>query len=704
MGRITIQELEQYLSWGEDHRLFLSPLLQIAVDFWHGPDSNGFHHTFGRIVSKIHNPDIKRLLFLTLWSQVLTTPSAPDWVKEFLNCHLSFSPVQEVAPGVLAQGCWKKVPVLLARCGTAEIAWFTVGCIASTEKQLLIPQWAHPLMDKRFLDSAQQAEHLVRRQSTALRDRQLVLFPVALPGQSLRFNGGSAGLAFGLGFKNLVHSQKVSKNVIATGCLDRSGPVTPVGELDQKIKAAEDYSFKCMIYPAGLKPGNQPKTLRLYGVAGFDEAWMIACLYSEQTADLLDDFSKALKHPDDFIRKMDRFPKEWLTHQASAVRSLLKGIFKDLNRFSRFAHIFFSMTRDYSLHETATAIAELAPATVSESWPMAALTWCTSNLALANHLGRIRQAEKWAEQGKKLTEPVMSMDADLVAEFFNTLLVSVHNRFEFSMNLPRELTVFIDLLEKRHTVMKESGCLIDQTLGRLYGTLVQNWAFCGPALINQTETMSLDARQALGENISLELKNDWMRQYDYLTAARLQAGDRDGAASSLKACLEIDDLCLVPDRLDSFSAFQISSICRFLVNADPGYAQSFYHPLVSLVSATSGQTHPWQLVFFNLGRMALGQKDRKTAVSLLEKSVDICFCKDSVPTIEVMALKPLAFMPDRVLARELVSTLPEYENRIRHAAGQLNPDHFSFLKGRSFCQVLAYVRENHDTVFPFSYV
>jgi len=605
-------------------------------------------------------------------------------------------------------GKWVKIPVLVARNQSAWVVWFVAGLVSSDSSELLIPTWSRKLMDTTFEESICCAEQCARHACREVSDRRFVVFPLTVDSGMKQFTGGSAALALGLGMKSLVAGQPLSPDVIATGCLDGNGGITSVGCLDQKVNGALEQQFKCVLHPVQSAPSQalreQPtRQMTSYAVFRFDMAWTLAILYSDQHARLLHDFTMALADAELFIDKMARFPGQWLGYQKSVVQALLADIFADMTRFSRFVRTFSDMVRDYSRHDTALALTEPAPDAVPGKWPMAGLIWCTANLALFNHRGETSRARIWEQQGKKAVEHVMTLDADLAVEFFNTLLVNAHNRFEFTTHLPGSLNRLLALLETRHTVMAASGCVIDQPLGRLYGTLVQNTAFCGPRYINDTEVWSRKARQALGENSSPELEPEWMRQYSYLGIARLCAADMDGARACLFKYLGVEDAGQIASKIPDLDLFQINMLARFPAADGIPVPDSLYTGLMAHVKKTVQHEHPWQLICFNLGRAALLRHDKKNAQALFEQSLEICRDKTLGPTIGIMMLKPLAFLKDLVPVSELNTEAGHWEAQAKTTARQLNPSRFAFLFDRSFSSALQHVRRHHDDIFPYTY-
>ncbi|WP_462271201.1 hypothetical protein [Desulfobacter sp.] len=651
---------------------------------------------------------LKTLFYRRLWADQLLGPAPVPGVRDCLARHCPWDTLLMTDMETPESGRWVKIPVLVARNRSARVVWFIAGLVPSESSDLLIPPWARKLMDTRFKDSICCAEQCARHACPAVSNRRYVVFPLAVDSGMMQFSDGSAALALGLGMKSLMTGQAVSPDVIATGGLDGHGGITSVGYLDQKINGACEHHFKCVLHPVQSAPAQaldeqHIRQMTSYAVSRFDMAWTLALLYSDQDARRLHDFTMALADAELFIDKMARFPGQWLGYQKSVVQALLADIFADMALFNRFARTFAGMVRDYSRHNTTLVLSQLAPDAVPGKWPMAGLIWCTANLALFNHRGETIRAKIWEQQGKAMAEHAMTLDADLAVEFFNTLLVNAHNRFEFTTDLPGSLTRLLALLETRHRVMAASGCVIDQPLGRLYGTLVQNSAFCGPRYIDATEAWSRKALQALGENSSPELEPEWMRQYSYLGIARLCASDMDGARSCLFKYLGVEDAGQIASNIPHLDPFQINMLARFLAAESIPLPDTVYTGLVAHVKKATRHGHPWQLIGFNLGRAALLRHDKENARTLFEQSLEICRDYTLGPTIGIMMLKPLAFLKDLVSTSDVNAETDHWEAQAKADARQLNPSRFAFLFDRPFFSALEHVRRHHDEIFPFSY-
>ncbi len=681
---------------------FQSVISEMAWVPWCDMAQDGFRQAFERIERQVEHGPLRNLFHCSLWASFLIEAHPPAWVERFLVQNTR--PDEVLCPDfrALIQGDWIRIPILVADAGSARVAWFAAGLAPLAGQGLFIPEWAGQIMDERFRESAAIAEHLVRHCGPDPSGRRFVLFPMAPANGTVQFRGGSAALALGIGFMSLARRHPVSTALIATGCLDDEGRVSVVGHLDLKIGAARSRGCKCIVIPADRGASSAQNAADLVAVRGFAESWTMASLYSGRQDNLLFVFSRALQEPGTFISRMDSMPGGWIEQESELVKKLLARIFDDSELFDRFSRKFGDMVDDFQPGR-AQALAALAPRDLPGAWPVACLRWITARLGLANHQGLILPAREWVDRGMDIVEQVLKLDISLVADFFNHLLVSAHNRYEFSPDLPPTLGQVLQFLEKRYDLQQAFGCRVDLTLGKLYGTLVQNSAFCGPGFIRQTEDLSLKARKTLGEEVSSEFKSEWMRQYSYLTLARLCAGDMDGALCCLETFLGVPDLNAVPEKLPEFNKWQMTLLCRFLSASGPRNFEPLYFTTASSLAAACRPEHPWQLACFNLGRAALQVDDRGTAVRFLEKSLAICLEPSCGPAIAIMALKPLAFLQHLSPAHEFASRLPSLEIQIKDASRQLNPDHFFFLYDRDFYQALAYVRENHDSIFPFSY-
>lgn len=104
---------------------------------------------------------------------------------------------------------------------------------------------------------------------------------------------------------------------------------------------------------------------------------------------------------------------------------------------------------------------------------------------------------------------------------------------------------------------------------------------------------------------------------------------------------------------------------------------------------------------FNLGRTALTLQDESTGTALLRQSIDLCFSPRSGPTIQVMALLPISFLPDSDMPDPPV--LQSWKQSIGSAATQVDPTHFSSIPETPLDETRHGIRHNPAAWFPFNY-
>ncbi|MEA2058967.1 MAG: hypothetical protein U9P10_00200, partial [Thermodesulfobacteriota bacterium] len=533
----------------------------------------------------------------------------------------------------------------------------------------------------------------------------------------------------------------ISDKVICTGVIQTDGNIKKVGGIETKSEIFQNtHPFRCLLYPVsnGInEPTNNPDENKItLSVKTFDQAWMFAHLYTETHQNKLFLLTKILDDPKFFTDNLKSLPGEWITwiNQEKKAEDILQNIIEDPDLLNEFTKKFQSIVENFRLDQAA-AISSLMTASMLDhihlQAPRPALRWYTSNLSLANHLGDVAQSTAWENRGMTLVDRVKKLDNKLEATFFNHCLVAYHDRFEFTPDLPRPLKKILEDLKNEYRIKSNNGCILHSELGKLYGTLMQHYAFCGPQYIRKTEAYSQKALTALGKNLGGENRDDWLRQYGYLTYARLDAKDFTGAAESLEKYLEMDESKpfflkhrvetihgISPgDKLkskreaisfiDTLSSWELALVCRFFAQVkDHPHRQAIYEHMRLFINDQIKTNHPWQLCTFNLGQIALDIGDEKNACWLLEKSREICLSSKSGPTVRVMALLPLSLLanlPEQIGIKAFYKIIDQSKKNILAAARQLDGSHFAFLQEMSFETALVKVRENPGKVFPFSY-
>ena len=198
------------------------------------------------------------------------------------------------------------------------------------------------------------------------------------------------------------------------------------------------------------------------------------------------------------------------------------------------------------------------------------------------------------------------------------------------------------------------------------------------------------------------MKDDFLRQYNYLVYAYLDAGLQVEAKRALFAHFEIDREEALFRRFSGMTRWQHALIARYCADMPPGELQMEYLDWASGASARLiTHDHPWQLWTRNMGMLAERINDTRSAVDLYRQSMELCLSTKNGPTVHVMSLLP---MTD--LNRLGCATQEDREKTsaaVIEAAGMLDRKHFSFLLDGSFDKALETVANEPLRCFPFTY-
>jgi len=207
--------------------------------------------------------------------------------------------------------------------------------------------------------------------------------------------------------------------------------------------------------------------------------------------------------------------------------------------------------------------------------------------------------------------------------------------------------------------------------------------------------------KTLGAGIGQEFnRQEWKRQLSYWIYACLDAKKFKEAEISLANYLEINKIEDAPKHSDQFSQWQIAVLCRFLADTGPDHLLiNLSHDLFSISGPTEPNEHPWQLIFWHLGRIALKPGDFVQATNFFRKSLKTCLTPINGPTVRAMGLLPLSGL----LALSMPVDFREGWDKIRKIALELNPVHFQILKNNEPEQILKQIWSRPETLFPFSY-
>ncbi|NOX33363.1 MAG: hypothetical protein GXP56_06440 [Deltaproteobacteria bacterium] len=664
-----------------------------------------FKNKYQKIISIKDMPDgMKELFNLYLLTKffLMKRRKRPLWVESFLADNIDVKKYFGFCLSDAKKGSWCTVPVIFTGNASAYIRLFVIGLI-STPACDMVPKWAGKVLDDTLKQAMKSAKQVATHYANIHGEKAFLCFPLTIPGKTIQLKDASLGLSLAIGFTKLLTRTVITGRLVATGDIAPDGTITRVGHIKEKISRVKS-QFDGLIYPLANNVVSRGEKPVLIPISTFKQAWMFFSLYSQKNKDQLLLLSNIIKDPKLFADNVGNLPSEWITwiQKEHTIDKTLNEVTKQPSIFFIFTSRFEKIVESYQL-EKGKAIRKLIKKDkldcLSGTSPVAALKWCSKNLSLANHLGRIKTASKWEKYGQTLTGRVLQADIGTVVTFYNHAMILNHNRFCFHENFSNELKRLIEFLESQYRQKCNFGCPTDLLMGRLYGTMMQNFAFCGPGYIKKSEEFSQKARKALGEGTSDEFKEDWKRHLSYITFARLDAGAFIKAEESLKAYLEmnsLEDIMAQPVKPDTWG---YALLARFFgqVKNHP-LKIKFYQWIKPGLDNIIMDTHPWQLFSYNAGRIAGSLDDIDEAVKLLNKSIDICFSNHSGPSIRVMSLLPISIMA--CYKKEIKNA---WERDIRASAGKLDADHFNFLKNPNFKAVLEKVRKYPEAIFPFTY-
>ncbi|MFZ7110050.1 MAG: S16 family serine protease [Desulfatiglandales bacterium] len=640
---------------------------------------------------------------------LLQKNQAPGRVIEWFRHSLSLSTVfEDAAWRDVLKGRWRAVPVLLTAEG-AFVCWFLVGCLPGQGTWDVVPGWAVPLFDKDALKGIQEAAAASLDLESGDPRTRLVCCPLLKPTGRLRIQGKSLGLPLALGFLAALKDQAIPKDVAATGSIDQSGDVGRVGDLERKTAHAFSAGCKIFLYPEDNDPlEDRPEGREVVPVSTLKEAWMVSKLFTPERRRELNLFSSMLGKPQMFAANCENIPAEWLiwARKQAVAKHTVQSIGESGGLLNTLAVGLERCLERWDL-ERADAITGLFKDTdlagAARTAPSAVLRWLTQNLALANHRGRVEEAEILVERIGPLTGQVAAVDLDLCATYYNHAFVTLHNAYRFEPELTQDLKTVLEVLKKRFDVECKAGCMVNPTLGALYGSVAQNFGFCGPVFIDQTLRHAELAGRCFGGGRFPEHKEGGLRRFNYMAYAHLDAKDLSRAGEVLLAYLEVDTLERVPDVCDDFSPWSHALAARYLAEArHPGIASRYLDKAFRMKKGWVMTSHPWELWLYNLGRMAVQLGKRREAETLFEGSLELCFAQEHGPTVHLMALLPLSALDhlgslDRARADAL-------GGRLREEARALNPYHFrSFVEAQDLKVFLSRLWGAPGGLFPFSY-
>ncbi len=518
--------------------------------------------------------------------------------------------------------------------------------------------------------------------------------------------GPSLGLAVGLAALLLREEKNWPRGLYATGTLEPGAIVGPVGHIREKRRAA-GADCRLFLIPAANSLGSGAGREFLACRSFADARFAVGLFAGGVAADSIALCQAASSDPGELLAAFPRLPLSFLRSETCA--GLLRQATDDLSRFlPALARCLRQCDQDTP---RAAILADLLPADElrrlcqdrNDQPPepvFAAFRWCLARIALASHQGDVTTSETWAQVAGELRPRV---EADDVGHLVTRNMVAGRfNRYDFRPDPPAEFRHALRIERRRWEIDRRSNPL----LGAMYGTLAQNFGFCGPAFLDQLQDATDNAEKAFGR----KHRQEGRRMVNYRIYGLLDAGRQEEAARLLPPYLGADrgsgpaewfvTACRLLQEQDSDAVFRASLALRLL--ADTGFAGGDareWQVVVAIVSAA--QAHPWQLVALNLGRIAAAAGLSGLAARLFRHAADIC--GRGGETMRPMALLPLAELQAAGDAGGRSREIGKIRDWLWQTTS-LNRAHFQAILGLDGPDDIArVVLRERRLLFPFSY-
>ncbi len=593
---------------------------------------------------------------------------------------------------------WIRIPFLVADAQSADLRWALISLGSGPN----FPGWINKVFEKDSIEAVKLSSELAGTEANFY-FWPMVNFCV----DRKTVSGGSLGLPAYLGYRSLFTAQTCrSQTVAATGCLEKTGRIKPVSFIEQKQKTCLRDGFKALICP--VQPVNEELYLECIQAEDINQAWSAWKNYAPDCQfgpyfSLCND-SEVLKN------SIAELPLPILCHleQTGKLGNFVEDILKDTDALDKLiGNLKNEISKPgWNKDKVALLMDRMTPELLNSPRidPLQKYELVILQRFKCNHLGRTEEACGWADVIKSMHETVVldSGEEAKIVDDFNLSIVEKHNRYRFDPDLDLSVSPVVLLVEQSmlrfNERKKRFGYALNSNLGALFGTLAQNFAFCGPKYLDKTEEYSRQAMNFFGQGkISGRTRLDYLRQHSYLVYAYLDAQMPEKALEHLLIYLELDSL----ERFDfnEPNPYKHSCVMRFLAEGLAWMPDYVLHAQRSL-SFVPDQ-HPWQLWLKNL---AVVSSDEDIKDFCLRKSISMCMKQQNQQeTLVPMALQSLCLLHEYELKRRDI--IVGYVKRINTFIinSSLDQEHFSPLISLIPSEAVTRLPLLIKDLFPFNY-
>ena len=656
-------------------------------------------------------PSLNSLFERALLAHILihnNIPGLVDWAKKYFV-------LEKILPGLtwqaIEQGKWGRVLIPVTGSDGARIICLIAG-VTDVSFSLICPDWAREIFSLKSINTLEQTIDMILTRTGS--DKSVYIFPLLEHGA--RIEGGSFALGLALGLLSLIKGEQIYQNFVATGNLrlcDGAIYVDDVGGREEKYKIVKHYNFSLFLVPYAntwLAMQQKDQLSEVVCVRDLDQAWIWVKLYDETNADELKR-TELLTTPAGFVDNCLGVKCEtlrwFLTQRLN--QDLVDEIVADEKISSAFVrNIGICIAKERDRAELLLNL-DVNPDKLASTSKSSAFLWCVYKFKLATHKGLLTEAKKWSEYAEQFLPYAKITNKKEVVSFINSRFVHErHNNYVFKPYFSSSLQRYIDQLEPSQP---------DMELGKLYGTIAQNYGFCGPEYLKKVECYVRLAQENFGNGQidEPELQEQWQREFSILAYAYLDAGRIGQARAALWEYLGISAWTEFNRQqcCDTALSYQQALLVRYLADSlnDAEYGADSRNVFAEWKNEFLNclkriryekRSHPWQLWTYNLGRLLAETDEIELAKNTWQTSLELCFCGGE--TVVVMGLLPLAgLFKYNLYGAEEKRKLGEIFDLLQKTSS-LSRKHFSELLA---CQkeedVLKLVAEKPEKFFPFSY-
>lgn len=493
--------------------------------------------------------------------------------------------------------------------------------------------------------------------------------------------------------------------ILSTGQLDGFGAVLPVEYVQIKVDSAEG-CCQLFLYPQGSKA--PVSRLECVPVAHVGEALAVMACYQPGMGLKIAQAEKVLQAGQGLAREICSFRtgmSVWLQRNRDAIAA---GLASDpsLGELVQQLQLWCDSTLR---HDPELGSAVLKCLSLELAWKVseesAQLAWSIGVLQMdgANHRGSLVEFARWRALVDRLRTKIDSFEnagRHLTLYYVQAIIGDRHNRYVFSEELPKDEDAMSEIMEMEAAfeLLRAKGrCRENTRLGRYYGTLGQNYGFCGPGFLVQC-LRHLDLAISCFCADSVRSEKERNRDQLYKAFALSSAGRTDDAVETLRGITGLWGQGHW--NLKDMNPYQTHALLRAHVDSGNGMDAGLWQSIAGLQGGQARRAHPWQLITYNLGLLA---PDSDAAYRMLRESLALCLAPEAGPTIQVMALLPLAQL------HAAGHCLPDMDDHFRRAIApvygtDLSREHFvCLIQAGTTDEILRRVQKEKVRLFPYSY-